>query len=501
MRLRTGLTMSKVEVTYTDREKLLENTRVVTEKVLYLFQKMREEIEGDKEKYESALKEIDLSEYNIPNLEGNSVESFIRKGLEVEETLAQMKVTIAGEEVDISTKELLSFRNMMMEIVAQFVSMVEEIKERKKVEVTTGEDKGGVRKGKKIKFSEETPPPTMESPDSVLDELKKLSQVKVSQAQVSKDLMETQIKSAGDTLALIPNERDREHIKKLQKQGKLLHGTLEGLSGGSAYFKVFTIALAQTLNEQSKFYQNDREGVPVDLVGKFIGGEVDVEKTSFTIKNEKRKTPFVLVSYEELAKKIKGSVRGGKDIEDIKNYIDSLKDKYYLLDMGDHYGGVPYITKVLTIFAKNTGKELGCVLNLSPQYSYTTRGYSAVRADTIQLLGGGQQRDITMNLVETLLYVRGVGKEYRIKKEELLQKIATGKRYITHKKDREEHFREAIQKAINAKILLGGVEKKGGLKGYREEKNPGGEIISIFTFNPDYLKGEEIPTPEEQTGE
>ena len=106
-----------------------------------------------------------------------------------------------------------------------------------------------------------------------------------------------------------------------------------------------------------------------------------------------------------------------------------------------------------------------------------------------------------MNLVETLLYVRGVGKEYRIKKEELLQKIATGKRYITHKKDREEHFREAIQKAINAKILLGGVEKKGGLKGYREERNPGGEIISVFTFNPDYLKGEEIPTPEEQTGE
>ena len=493
--------MGKVEVTYTDREKLLENTRVVTEKVLYLFQKMREEIEGDKEKYESALKEIDLSEYNLPNLDGNNVESFIRQGLEIEETLAQMKVTISGEEVDISTKELLSFRNMMMEVVAQFVSMVEEIKERKKVEVTTEESTQGVRKGVKMKFSEETPPPPMESPDSVLDELKKLSQVKVAQAQVSKDLMETQIKSAGDTLALIPNERDREHIKKLQKQGKLLHGTLEGLSGGSAYFKVFTIALAQTLNEQSKFYQNDREGVPVDLVGKFIGGEVDVEKTSFTIKNEKRKTPFVLVSYEELAKKIKGSVRGGKDIEDIKNYIDSLKDKYYLLDMGDHYGGVPYITKVLTIFAKNTGKELGCVLNLSPQYSYTTRGYSAVRADTIQLLGGGQQRDITMNLVETLLYVRGVGKEYRIKKEELLQKIATGKRYITHKKDREEHFREAIQKAINAKILLGGVEKKGGLKGYREERNPGGEIISVFTFNPDYLKGEEIPTPEEQTGE
>ena len=496
--------MGKVEVTYTNRKKLLENTRVVTEKVLYLFQKMREELQGDTEKYESALKEIDLSEYNLPYSEDHNIETIIRQGLEIEETLAQMRVTIEGEEVDISTKDLIAFRNSMMEVVAQFVSMVEEIKEREsnKVEVTTEESTQGVRKGVKMKFSEETPPPPMESPDSVLDELKKISQVeKVSQVQISKDLMETQIKSAGDTLELIPDEKSRNHIRNLQSKGKLLNGTLEGLSGGTAFFKVFTIALAQTLNEQSKYYNNAEGGVPVDLVGKLMGGDVEVEKSTFIIKSETRTSPRILVSYEDLAKKIKGSVRGGKDIEDIKNYIDNLKDKVYLLDMGDHYGGVPYIIKEYTIFAKNTGKELGCVLRLSPQYSKTTRGYSAVRADTIQLLGGGNQKDITMNLVDTLLYVRGIDKEYRVRKETLLQKIATGKRYQKRKGEREEHFREAILKAINAKILLSGTDKKtGGLKGYREERTPGGEILSIFTFNPDYLKGEEITIPEEQSG-
>lgn len=491
--------MGQVEVTYTKKEELLEHTKYLTDKVLQLFQMMRAEIESDWGKYEQVLENFNLRDYGVSPVLGKNIESVIRQALEIEETLSNTRVTLNDEEIDISTAQLMNIRNTMMETISYFVSLMEDTKSKyRTIEVDTPE--GKVKRV--MEFKSQTPPPPPQSPDSALEELKKLSQVeKVSQVQISKDLMETQIKSAGDTLELIPDEKSRNHIRNLQSKGKLLNGTLEGLSGGTAFFKVFTIALAQTLNEQSKYYNNAEGGVPVDLVGKLMGGDVEVEKSTFIIKSETRTSPRILVSYEDLAKKIKGSVRGGKDIEDIKNYIDNLKDKVYLLDMGDHYGGVPYIIKEYTIFAKNTGKELGCVLRLSPQYSKTTRGYSAVRADTIQLLGGGNQKDITMNLVDTLLYVRGIDKEYRVRKETLLQKIATGKRYQKRKGEREEHFREAILKAINAKILLSGTDKKtGGLKGYREERTPGGEILSIFTFNPDYLKGEEITIPEEQSG-
>ena len=63
--------------------------------------------------------------------------------------------------------------------------------------------------------------------------------------------------------------------------------------------------------------------------------------------------------------------------------------------------------------------------------------------------------------------------------------------YSRNPKRREVDFRDAVQKCIDAKILLPG-KTKTGLRGYREEVNPGGQILSIFTYNPDYLKGEEI---------
>ena len=64
----------------------------------------------------------------------------------------------------------------------------------------------------------------------------------------------------------------------------------------------------------------------------------------------------------------------------------------------------------------------------------------------------------------------------------------TGKRRVSKL---EAHFKEAIQKSIEAKIL----------QEYKEEITSGGEIICVFTYNPDYLKGEEVLSPDEQTGE
>lgn len=349
-----------------------------------------------------------------------------------------------------------------------------------------------------------------QTPETALEALRDLAQIQKSsksgQIRVSKDLLETEILSRGDTFSLIrqdtrTTDKQKEdtirHIQKLQKKGRLLRGSMEGLSGGEPYFKIFTIALAQTLNEQIKFYQTEEtgSGLPLELAKKYTGQNVILKedkklplyaggKYSGT---EIRPYPYILVSYEDLAKKTKGTdkISGGKDTEYIKEYIESLQNKEYLLSDGKGgLLGLPFIHREVSLYLEKNGKEIGCILRLSPQFSKTIRGYSALRADTIQLLGGGKQKEITMNLLDILIYTRGVsGGVYKKSKEDLLSQIATAKMYKKSKKDRERDFQEAIQKAKDSKII----------SKYREEKNSGGEVVSVFTYNPDYFKGEDIP--------
>ena len=140
-----------------------------------------------------------------------------------------------------------------------------------------------------------------ETTSSAISELAKITKSsKPSQIQVPKDIWKSQIHSVGDTLSYIEDETTKKRIQALQKKGKLLAGTLEGLSGGSAQLKVFTIALARTLNEQSKYYKTEEDwsGVPKKLIPEIMGEDVEIEKKdSVIIRNEKRPYPYILVSY------------------------------------------------------------------------------------------------------------------------------------------------------------------------------------------------------------
>lgn len=319
--------------------------------------------------------------------------------------------------------------------------------------------------------------------------------------RISKDLIDTQTHSVGDTLEYIQDPKVKADILKKQAEGKLLAGTLEGLSGGGAYLKSFTIALAHTLNEQSKYYktEEDYSGVPRNLIPDIFGEDVEIQKEAslpvkiqrgekIEIVQEKRKFPYILVSYEDLASKMrgKGKKRGGKDSEHIREYIESLSGKVYLLDKGkDSRGkqiliGVPFLVRELYIYRE--GREVGCLLRLNPQFSRTLRGYTSLRADTIQLIGGGRQKDITMSLLDLLLYVRGADRGYiwRKNKDSLLSQIATSRRYLRQKGEREVDFREAVQKCKDSGLITD----------YQEEKSSTGETISVFRFNPYYNKRE-----------
>lgn len=216
------------------------------------------------------------------------------------------------------------------------------------------------------------------------------------------------------------------------------------------------------------------------------------------LQREPRQFPYILVSYEDLASKMrgKGKKRGGKDSEYIREYIESLSGKVYLLDKGkDSRGkqilvGVPFLVRELYIYRE--GREVGCLLRLNPQFSKTIRGYTSLRADTIQLIGGGRQKDITMSLLDLLLYVRGTDRGYtwRKNKESLLSQIATSTIYKGRPKRREEDFREAVQKCKDSGLITD----------YKEEESTWGEKVSVFKFNPYYSKREtaDVQTPGEE---
>ena len=354
----------------------------------------------------------------------------------------------------------------------------------------------------------QTPPPQRESTNA-LEELRKIAKSPhPDKIQIPKDLMETQVHSVGDTLQYIKDPGLREGIRKRQEKGELLAGTLEGLSGGGAYLKSFTIALAQTLNEQSKYYktEEDLSGVPKDLIPDIFGEGVEVQRKDspslpvkvrkdggIDLQREPRQFPYILVSYEELARKMKGEGKspGGTDISYIRDYISDLSGKQYLLSNGKDPRtgnliviGVPFLVKELIIYRGKEGqslKEVGCLLRLSPQFSKSVRKYTLLRADTIQRIGGGRQKDITMNLLDLLLYVRGTerGEEslWRKDKESLLAQIATSKRYTRQKAEMERDFQEAVQKVKDSLLI----------QDYREERSPSG-LVSVFKFNPNYSK-------------
>lgn len=381
-----------------------------------------------------------------------------------------------------------------------------------------------------------------------LEELQKLSDLpSPSNVRISKDLISSEFQSQGDVLE-VGTEEEKKILQKYQKKGKLLFGSLEGLSGGTAFFKSVSIALAKILNEQSNYYNTDTgidrlgghllTGVPKEKIREIFGDSAKLEEGSKKVSiREGREFPYIILSYERLAKEVSktGKITGGKDIEYIRlylnggyrefetdpktgtrkpipsSYVPGLSSKKYPVSDGKgHFIFLPFLVNEGEIVdTTRKDPEVGCLLRLSPQYSKTLRGYTSLRGDTIQLIGGGRQKDITMDIISFLVFSRNSSGILRKRKSEILAKYENRPNYKDSKTGRrrvkklEEHFREAIQKSVEAKILRPGTDKRGNLLGYREERNSGGEIISVFLYNPDYLRGEDTqgdPETEFQEG-
>ena len=431
------------------------------------------------------------------------------------------------EKEDPSLEDLERIRKELREIIKILVHYSRDIKGERNFEIKISPTEEREITSLHLQFGSQAPTAPLRD---ALEDLEKIRQsAKSGVVKVAKDFWKSQIWSPGDALEFIKDEKTKKTIRKKAEEGKYIAGTRVGLSGGERYFKIFCLVLAQTLNEQSKFYntQEDLSGVPQALISQYAGEGAIVEKikepSPIFKGGGKRPYPIIFLSWEDLAKKMsaKGEITGGKDIKQVRDYVlggvvkkkdkktgieketfvPGLLGREYLVEGAKSIVGVPLMSKIFSLYPKDSpDKEVGIAVQLSPLFAIkNVFGYTGIRSDTIQLLGGGKQRELTINLFLFPAYYRGVppqtGRnkgEFVQRKEDLLKDLSSGIAYYTGRPGLlEKHFIDAVRKCIEAKILLPG-ETKTGLKGYREEVNPGGERLSIFTYNPDYLKGEEV---------
>ena len=276
---------------------------------------------------------------------------------------------------------------------------------------------------------------------------------------------------------------------------------MNGLLGLTPYQKVFIICLAQALSDQSKTMGTESSLTGArDFVEKEYRGEI--EKVS-KWKNclplptkegtiEERPYPFVFVTYEQMAGLMRGEgrQRGGKDAQKMKDAFMELGQKYFDMDYtanGEDYGIKMPLFNIPLQLTKN-GKDVGCGLFLTPLFSATSKRlrYLSARGDLVQKLGGGDQSEMTTNLLFKLLYNRGIkGDKFQKGKTELLGELSKGKTDTTRPRIREMRFKEAVAK----------MKDIGLISSYREPKNSRGEKMSVFIYNKDYLK--ELEEPEE----
>lgn len=327
--------------------------------------------------------------------------------------------------------------------------------------------------------------------------IRKTSNLMNSQPLPTETIISKEIVEGLFTPIPAPSEKQAENLMKLQAEGKLLDGTIKGLAGGAPYFKAFVLGLAIILDKQSRIIINEKNNNPgggIDYsntgILPILGGYKDLLKIEGTrITNsrgiiEDRQSPYIIVRYRELADILggEGKVTGGKDIKFIREYIKKLSEKKTIIPYTDEYGVRQYVCiPLFTLkreYADKYGNEDICLLELSYQFSRTIRGYSGLRPDTLNRMGGaGKQKDITMSLFTRLVYSRGTGENFVKDKNSLLQEIGGGKQYVGRPGKLKNDFAEAIRKVTDAKLITE----------YREMRGKSGKVNCTFVYNSRYF--------------
>lgn len=434
------------------------------------IEKIAEAIKGILDDFEAALPDdiraVDVEEHFGPAYKGKTLSEIIGLAL----TRIERDISVATDVASLKKCEG-KIRSIVLEMFALLSDAEDEVKYARPL-------MDEIRQGKvKMQFGAESD----SSPKLTQDVIRKISQgAGISRASIPKDLYRLLVEP-GQDIAEDSSEK--------------------GLSEKNGFFYSFLITLAVCQAEQSRLYGTEREMIGIrQEYEKEVGGlQPAAILPGKGGKEEQRKYPVILAGFDDIAEKlmIEGKGKGGRRAKYIEEYIDKqLKNAEYKIWAGyDEDGesrilGLSLFTKIGSAYKGK--RRIGYYLLLSPMWSRTGLGFTNFRADTIRLIGGARQKDITMKLLLLLGNARGIPGEFKKDKQQLLEAIGgSAKTYVGRPGKLESHFKEAVQKAKDAKLILA--------DGYREEKSGGG-VTAIFKFNPDYLKEDEAPAGEIKSG-
>lgn len=297
-----------------------------------------------------------------------------------------------------------------------------------------------------------------------------------------------------------------------QKNDSLLSSIVAGIDGGETAEKVI-IALCQVLAEQSDWHSKQKSLKAMEDNGNAllqkVFGEPQLSKVIVagslrkgmeTIHDDrngkdypKSICPVVAIKITDFTRRVMGLTGKAKvrpvDRKAVRSVIIQLKTKqlYTLTN-----GGWIWVTLIGKArgFIDPTTKEEIMVLELDSVFTKDLlKDFITLPTDILERLRG-RQKKITMRLFWLLCEQRSYHKKSypleHVKKADLLSEIAIIDSYKNKPKRMEEDFKEAVE--MMKKIRL--------IADYSESQNKAYEVVSHFTFSPDFERTTRPSTPE-----
>lgn len=307
-------------------------------------------------------------------------------------------------------------------------------------------------------------------------------------------------------------EEAKKNAIVCQEQDNLLSSIVDGIDGGETAEKVI-IALCQVLAEQSDWHSKQKSLKTMEnngnkLLKKFFGQpEIRKNVVAGALRKGGEKIhieqkgqdypsstcPIVAIKITDFTRRVMGLTDNGKVRPDyrkaVRNILDQLRAKELYTLTNGAWLSVTLIGKKRGIIDPTTKEEI-MILELDSVFTKDLlKDFITLPTDILERLRG-RQKKITFRLFWFLCEQRSYHKNSypleHVKKADLLSEIAIIDSYKANPKRREDDFKEAVE--VMRKIRL--------IADYSESQNKANEVVSHFTFSPDFERTTRQSTPE-----
>lgn len=287
---------------------------------------------------------------------------------------------------------------------------------------------------------------------------------------------------------------------------------MAGIDGGETAEKVI-IAICQVLAEQSNWHSKQKSIKTMEDNGnkliKMFFGEPELTKDIVagslrkgmeTIHDDRKNKdypisicPVIVIQLTDFTRRVMGLTGNAKvrpdDRKAVRSALTQLRAKELYTPTNGDWIATTLIGKARKIISTTTKEEI-MVMELDSVFTKDLlKDFITLPTDILERLRG-RQKKITMRLFWFLCEQRSYHKNSypleHVKKADLLSEIAIIDSYKKNLKRREEDFKEAVE--MMRKINL--------ITDYSESQNKAYEVVSHFTFSPEFERIIRQNTPE-----